>query len=349
MNFSTLIELVEQYSPTGQEGPAVETLVKRMGRLGFGRAYADPAGNAIGIKGEGPRQILLLGHIDTVPGQIPLRVEGDLLYGRGAVDAKGPLAAFVDAAAGLQPAPGWQVVVIGAVDEEGDSAGARYACSQYSPEFAIIGEPSRWDRVTLGYKGSAWVEIRLSRAVAHSAGQAESACEAAFNLWGKIQAWAGEFNQGRERLFDQVTPALRGFASGDDGFEDWATLQVGARLPRDLPPEAWYARLGELAPGESLEPVGYPIPAYLGDKNNPLVRAFLSGIRLAGGKPGFVLKSGTADLNLVAPAWGCPAAAYGPGDSTLDHTPQECLSLEEFALSVQVLQEVLMRLMEASG
>jgi [amino group carrier protein]-lysine/ornithine hydrolase len=54
-----------------------------------------------------------------------------------------------------------------------------------------------------------------------------------------------------------------------------------------------------------------------------------------------LIKSGTADMNIVAPLWGCPAVAYGPGDSSLDHTPNEKLSLDDYNRSVQVLQQVL--------
>ena len=62
------------------------------------------------------------------------------------------------------------------------------------------------------------------------------------------------------------------------------------------------------------------------------------------GRPDTLLKTGTADLNIVAPAWGCPALAYGPGDSTLDHTPDEHLSLEEYKQAVEVIQNVLKKL-----
>ncbi len=341
---TTLVGLVERFSPTGQEGEAVAWLVKRMQALGYARAFADEAGNAVGVLGEGPRQIVLLGHIDTAPGCVPVRREGDFLYGRGAVDAKGPLAAFTDAVARFGPRPGWQLVVIGAVDEEGDSKGARHAAGQYHPDFAIIGEPSRWDRITLGYKGSAVAEVAVHRQAAHPASGVQSACEAACEIWENVRAWCAAYNRGRERAFEQILPALRGFSSGGDGLVEWARLRLGVRLPPGFSPEDWLGRLGEIAAGAEVRLAAFPIPAYQGEKNTPLVRAFLAGIRAAGGSPGFVLKTGTADLNLVAPVWGCPAAAYGPGDSALDHAPDERLSLEEYARAVRVLQAVLAQL-----
>ncbi|MBC8333727.1 MAG: [LysW]-lysine hydrolase [Anaerolineales bacterium] len=348
----TLIELVKHYSPSGQESDAVNYLVGRMQNLGFTNAFKDEAGNAVGVIGEGEKQIVLLGHIDTVPGEIPVRVEpsppapltegeGGILYGRGSVDAKGPLSAFVDAVAGLGHVRDWQIIVIGAIDEERDSVGARFVVDQYQPEFAIIGEPSRWDRVTLGYKGSANASLTSRRKMAHSASGEETAPEAALALWDNVRAWAKEFNQGKNRVFEEILLSLRGFDSGDDGFESWASLQINARLPVTLFPEAWYSQLEKLSAPESVERVGFAIPAYRAEKNTPLVRAFLKGIRATGGKPGFVVKTGTADLNIVAPLWECPAIAYGPGDSNLDHTPNEHISLAEYEQAVAVLKKVL--------
>ena len=71
----TLLSLVKIYSPSGNEQAAVEALVSRMQILHFTHAFADKAGNAVGVMGDGPRQVVLLGHIDTVPGEIPVRVE----------------------------------------------------------------------------------------------------------------------------------------------------------------------------------------------------------------------------------------------------------------------------------
>jgi len=349
--YATLQGLVEQYSPSGNEAEAVSWLIERMTELGFERAFQDDAGNAVGMIGNGPRQVILLGHIDTVPGEIPVRVEGDNLYGRGAVDAKGSLAAFVDAVASIGAVDGWQFIVIGAVDEERDSIGARFVVDQYHPDFAIIGEPSRWDRITLGYKGCAWAEVTVTCPVEHTAAQGQRAPEAAIAFWNQLNAWVEIFNNGRERAFDQLLPTLSGFSSDTDHFRETATLRVGVRLPLDISPDKWFERLNHSSDffetsevSCKVSPTGFPISAYKSERSSPLVRAFLGGIRAAGGKPGFVVKTGTADLNIVAPKWACPAVAYGPGDSNLDHTPGEYISFVEYLRAVEVLQRVLSRL-----
>jgi LysW-gamma-L-lysine carboxypeptidase len=47
-------------------------------------------------------------------------------------------------------------------------------------------------------------------------------------------------------------------------------------------------------------------------------------------------------MNVVGPVWQCPIAAYGPGDSTLDHTPEERLGLIEYGRAIRVLTNVLL-------
>jgi len=337
----TLLGLLRHYSPSGKEAAAVGWLIQRMQSLGFDRAYVDETGNAVGEIGGGDKEIILLGHIDTVEGEITVRIEGESLYGRGSVDAKGPLAAFVDAAGKTPLSAGWKLIVIGALDEEGDSKGARAVAERYQPAFAIIGEPSRWERVTLGYKGSASTSLTVKRPVAHNAGKEEGACEAAFNNWGELKDWAASYNDGKERNFDQLQIVLKAFSSGGDGFTDWANLQIGARLPLSMYPEQFYGEISARLPEVEITPQGTAIPAYLAEKNTTLVRAFLASIRKLGGKPGFVLKSGTSDLNIVGPQWNCPTVVYGPGDSALDHTPNEHVSIAEYHRAVGVLVDVL--------
>jgi LysW-gamma-L-lysine carboxypeptidase len=333
----TLIGLVHHFSPSGQERDAAAWLVERMAGLGFRQSFIDETGNAIGIVGKGPRKLVLLGHIDTVPGEIPVHLEDDLLYGRGTVDAKGPLAAFVEAAASTEEMDGWQLIVIGAVEEERESDGARAIAGCFHPEYAIVGEPNRWDRIALGYKGSARVRLSVHRNQTHTASPDKNACEAAIDSWLSIKSWADSYNKGRERVFDQLLLRLHGMESEENEFEQRAYMDIGARLPPNLSPENWYAILAEIVVGAETHPQGLPLPAHRCEKNTPLVRAMLSGIRSAGGTPGFVYKTGTSDLNVVGPVWKCPTLVYGPGNSSLDHTSEEHISLVEYRQSIQVL------------
>ena len=337
----TLIELVAHYSPSGQESDAAQWLIGRMHGLGYEQAFIDEAGNAVGIRGNGTHQIILLGHIDTVPGELPVHVSDGVLYGRGAVDAKGPLAAFTDAGSQVTLPDDWQIVVIGAVEEETSSKGARFAAGQYHPDYCVVGEPNRWQRLALGYKGSAAAEITVQRGQGHSAGGSETACEAAVKLWQSIQEYAALYNEGAVRAFDQLQPSLMGMASRQDAFCQWASLTLGTRLPLKVSPQQWYEKLKELAGDAEVKTPGEAIPAWSCEKNSKLVRAFLSAIRAQGGEPAFVYKTGTADLNIVAPVWGCAALVYGPGDSALDHTPHEELALSEYLQSVTVLKSAL--------
>ena len=348
----TLHGLVSQYSPSGQERGAVEWLVARMKSLGYDNAFIDEAGNAVGVIGQGSKQVVLLGHIDTVPGEIQVERDNISLYGRGSVDAKGPLACFVDAVAQVGSIEGWQFVVIGAVEEERDSEGARFVATQYKPDFAIIGEPNQWDRVALGYKGSAWANITVKRGQAHTASGEQTAAEAAVEAWLKIKEYVDSFNADKPKMFDKLLLTLRGLDSDSTDFEQWARLKVGVRLPVAVSPEDWYGKLNKIVNDSHrernchliVERVGFAVPAWGCEKNTQLVRAFLSGIRSEGGEPRFVHKTGTADLNIVAPVWKCPALVYGPGDSSLDHTPDEHISLEEYLKSVRVLRQALMAL-----
>ena len=327
-------------SISGDERAVAGYFVAQMQALGFA-AHVDAAGNAVGVLGSGP-ELVLLGHIDTVPGDIPVRVEAGKLYGRGAVDAKGPFATFVAAAARLAGAPlGARLVLVGAVEEEAASSkGAHYVVDQYAPIACIIGEPSGWDKLTLGYKGRLLAEGRWEQPMAHTAGREIAVAERAVAFWNAVAAYCADHNTGKTRLFDQLIPSIRSIQNGSDGLTDWAELTVGLRLPPGIAPETLAATLSEFAHGGQLVFRG-GCEAYQGDKNNLLVRAMLRGVRATGGTPGFLLKTGTADMNVVGPAWRCPILAYGPGDSTLDHTPNEHVEVEEYLRAITALETAL--------
>lgn len=344
-----LHDLVAVHSPSTQEAAAARLLVDWMAAQGYDEAFVDEAGNAVGVVGRGPRTVMLLGHIDTFGGDLPVYREGRRLYGRGTVDAKGPLCAFAVAAARAAHAlpADLRVIVIGAVEEEAASSkGARFAAEQYHPDFCIIGEPSQWDRITLGYKGRLLLRWRWEGPLAHSASQVPSPAEHAVTYWERVRAHADSFNAGREGLFARLDATLQSLNTGQDGARGWAEAVIGFRLPPALDPHDLAAALTVPAvggDGAAVTAYGHEI-AFTGAKDSALSRALRGAIRGQGGQPRFVHKTGTADMNIVGPVWGCPIVAYGPGDSALDHTPDEHIDLDDYLRAIAVLSDTLARL-----
>jgi [amino group carrier protein]-lysine/ornithine hydrolase len=370
MDRSTAVELIRGLvaipSLSRREAAAANWLAEQMRAYGFDRAYVDAAGNAVGEIGDlsASRTIVMLGHIDTVPGNIPVRVADGRLYGRGSVDAKGPLAAFVAAASRFGTAAtrdaALRIVVVGAVEEEAaTSKGARFIAARFNgdtdqiPDACIIGEPSHWNRVTLGYKGRLLVDLAAEQPMAHTAGPDASVASVVVDLWNWVTAHAAQHNAGKDKAFDQLTPSLRRFiTSTTEAMHDTVDAQFAWRLPVgfDVPALTQEIETQALKPsGPQAHKARFTLSfrghehAWRGDRTNALVKSFLAGLRSveASEKLGFVLKTGTSDMNVVAPVWKCPIVAYGPGDSALDHTPNEHLDLDEYWKAVNVLEQTL--------
>jgi LysW-gamma-L-lysine carboxypeptidase len=371
MDRAQAIELVRGLvaipSLSRHEAAASTWLADQMRAAGYDRAFVDDAGNAVGELGDpsASRTIVLLGHIDTVPGNIPVRLEDDLLYGRGSVDAKGPLATFVAGAArfgsAAAKAAALRIVVVGAVEEEAaTSKGARFIASRFDgrndviPNACIIGEPSHWTRVTLGYKGRLLLDFTADQPMAHTAGPDASVASVVVDFWNWVTAHAASVNEGKDKVFDQLSPSLRRFiTSTNEQMHDVVDGQFAWRLPVGFDAEAFMSELQAQANGPTgqqanrtkfdLKFRGYEKP-WRGDRNNVLVRSFLAGLRSVepSEKLGFVLKTGTSDMNVVGPVWQCPIVAYGPGDSSLDHTPNEHLPVEDYWKAVNVIEQTLM-------
>ncbi len=335
-----LYDLVAIPSPSCHEGEVAAFLVDWMRGSGYDDAFVDEAGNAVGIIGSGSREIVLLGHIDTFAGFPPVRCQGRTLYGRGAVDAKGPLCTFAVAARQAKLDEDLRVIVIGAVEEEAaTSRGARHALRNYQPAYCVIGEPSHWDRITLGYKGRLLLDWRWEGGLSHSAGDAPSPAERALAYWQKVQARSNTYNTGIDSIFARLDASLRDINTRQDGANGIAEMTVDLRLPPGLDPET----LAQQFPAEDDATVCArgAERAFTCGRNSELSRVFRRAIRANGGVPRFLYKTGTSDMNVVGPGWNCPMLAYGPGDSSLDHTPHEHINLDEYLQAIDVLTKVL--------
>jgi LysW-gamma-L-lysine carboxypeptidase len=206
----------------------------------------------------------------------------------------------------------------------------------------VIAEPSGWESIVLGYKGSQRFTVEIVQPCSHTAGPEHSAPERAVDFWNALVAWCSERSVG-SGAFDALTPTLIDMRSQGDGLHARAALHIGLRLPPGVLPEVVRDELQTLLPvGKfSFEPGE---PAVRGSRSNLLVAAFLRSIRGAGGTPRFKVKTGTSDMNVVGPVWGCPMAAYGPGDSRLDHTPEERVPIDDYLRAIEVLTRVLVEL-----
>ena len=313
-------------------------------------AEVDAVGNLVATFGSGPRRVVLLGHADTAPGGWPVEVRGRQLHGRGAVDAKGSLCAMLVAASRLPP---WQrarltVQVIGAVEEEAASSrGARHAVEAYpAPELVVVGEPSGWDAITLGYKGRLAVRVRIERPEGHSARAEESAAEQVVTAWRHVRRWALASSARHTAAFDALQATLLDVRSESDGLAQRSEATIAFRLPPAWPPERVLDALravlsSSLASADATFEILAREVAHRSGRDGPLQRALRTAIRGEGGRPRHLVKTGTSDMNVVAPVWRVPIVAYGPGDAALDHTPDEHLDLDEYARAVRVLERTL--------
>lgn len=323
--------MVETPSVTGEEHALATRLVDAMTGLGF-RAYRDAAGNAVGELGTpGAPLILLLGHIDTVPGDLKVYEDAGKLYGRGTVDAKGPLAAMVWAALRASVNPGIHLMVVGAVGEEGSSPGARHLRDAVRPDAVVIGEPSGVGNVVLGYKGIIRFAVDISRPGAHTSAPVPRAVEVAADHWRAVRDRLAEGDASRP-AFDRAIPALVAL----HGDVRRAVLEISCRIPVGFDRDGFLDWLRELVGVDTLT-VDESLPAVRSPRTDPVVAALREGIRRHVGAPTAKVKLGTADMNVVGPHWNVPIAAYGPGDSRLDHTDDEHLDLTEYLTAIDVL------------
>ena len=342
-----IVGAVSQPSLSGQEAEVAEFLRGWMADRGFA-AHIDDSGSVVGVRGSGPLTVVLLGHIDTVPGHIPVRVDASgVLHGRGSVDAKGSFCTFMAAVAGLpdEALTAATFICVGATEEEAPSSkGARFALTQYRPDLVLIGEPSGWQGLTLGYKGRLIVKATVRKADFHTAGEGSSAGDDLTEGWLRVRQWAAQASG--EGIFGRVQATVQALSSGTDGLEQVARGTFGLRLPPHVPPalarEQLRAALADLT-CLTLDFVGDEV-AVRHERDSPLARALRVAIRQHGGTPVFKFKTGTSDMNVVAPHWPVPTLAYGPGDSSLDHTPQEQLDLAEYDQAVRVLRAALSQL-----
>jgi [amino group carrier protein]-lysine/ornithine hydrolase len=342
--------MVDIPSPSGREALVADFAAERMTEYGFATRI-DAAGNVIGEIGDplGPI-ILLLGHIDTVPGGPLTHREGDLLYGRGAVDAKGAFATMICAAARVGPDLKARLRVAGAVDEERLSAGARQLLGDMDargerPAAVVIGEPSGTAAIVVGYKGIFRFRLRVRASAHHTSSPEDTAAELAVGAWQQLSDWLSALRPPGGPLFGRAIPTITGFRADLER----AAMDVSCRVPPGFDADAFSRRLREIASDQGQIDVLEWVPAVRVSQRNAAARALHESMRSCGLDGVSKVKLGTSDMNLAVPHWGVPTVAYGPGDSHRCHSADEHIDLREYMVSIDVLAGALVRLAAGIG
>ncbi|MCW4023862.1 MAG: M20/M25/M40 family metallo-hydrolase [Candidatus Bathyarchaeota archaeon] len=357
-----LTNLLGIYSPSGKEQDIANFLVNRMKRLGF-EVGLDTIGNVIGVVGDGEPVILLCGHMDTVAGHMPLRIEEGKLYARGAVDAKGPLAAMIMGAieASKEPSFKGKILVASVVEEEATSKGVRHLITQgIKADYAIFGEPSGVENITIGYKGQIQLKIIVKTETGHASTPwlFDNALDKAYELWGQIKsACSFPSIDPQETPFTSITVCLVKMegGQGDSVIPFEAEMILDVRVPIQFTTTQVYDKMIKIIanyqtanPTVSIKPsVQDTVEPFEANKASPLVHMLSASVRKVLCKPATLLrKTGTGDMNLLGKAMNLPIVTYGPGDGHLDHTPDEHIKIQDYLDAIAIYKEMLLRLSE---
>ena len=383
-----LQELIRVPSLLGNEEPAQRLVESRLRELGFDVRSIEPnaerlASHAqsgiplmpyegrrclVGTLAGGPgRSLLLNGHVDVVS-EAPAdrwtrppfgaEIEGGRLYGRGACDMKGGIAAMllgVEAALAAGPLPG-AVVYQSVIEEECGGNGALAACLEGpGAEGVVIAEPTNggFDVVAVGV---IWARITLEARARHasSADEGSNPIETAFAAVEALRALEAELNSDPEPEFAGVAqPYLLNVGALHAG--DWpsmtpgeAVLDVRLGLPLRMDPAEGQARVADavtrVAPTARVEFRGFRAPGYAFDERSPLVR-LLSDCHEAvhGRRPKPEPSRATTDLRFFAPPLGPgQAVCYGPTGDGL-HGVDEWVDLDSIGDVATVLALLIRR------
>jgi len=302
-------------SVTGETRSCARSLLEWCKEKGMD-AVVDRGALIVNPKAKG---LLLFGHLDTVPGDISVRIEDGRLWGRGSVDAKGPLCAALWA---LSESPDlWDRVMLVAVpDEEGDSRTAKRLREEIPQMPTMILEPGNWDGITISYRGRILAALVARTQRTHSGFTEMFSTEIAVSRWNDLK--------------QTCDPRIVSVAGDIERTE----MRLDIRYPIGPSP------LLEGSPGAYFYTLENT-PPYRSDKGSPLVRSLLGSIRGQGGSPSFKNKTGTCDMNVLGERWSAPIVAYGPGDSSLDHTNDESIDLDEYIRAIRVLKGAMRRIL----
>lgn len=353
-----LLRTLQLYTPSRSEAPLANMLKEAcINELGFEQAHIDSVGNVIAIKGTGDPIIMLCGHMDTVPGEIPVKVKDGYIFGRGASDAKAALIAMLLAASEFRKQRG-TLVFVAVVDEEGNATGIKQLVKSKLPlDYAIFGEPSGIENITIGYKGR--LSIRLACDVGNSTHAsapwlAKNSIEEMYDFWNAIKSGISTIENYSRSRANSISCSLTEITGGSSHnvTPQKCKITVDIRIPTttscDNVLDQLKGIIEKIAAEKSVkatyrtEDKTEPFEA---NHSSPLVRALsLSILDVCKSRAILVRKTGTGDMNVLGNALNIPVVTYGPGEPHASHTSNEHVKSAEYVSSIDVFSRALFHL-----
>ncbi len=295
---------------------------------------------------EGAPTVVLHGHIDVVPGrpgQFEARVEGDRLYGRGAYDMKGALAAMLLSTAAMreQDAVRVRLGIVGdeESEEEADRGSDRLVDSGFTGDFAITGEPTDL-HIGVEAKGVLALRVTVGGVAAHGATPwlGENAVLRAIDVFRSIESLP--FARHSSELFDRPSINLGRIVGGDalNKVPDRCAIDVDIRYLPDQDPAEVLAQVGGIGDAEVEQLFTRP-PAVV-DRELPYLQALREAARAHhDGEPMSVGRDGASDAVSFLRV-GVPAVEFGPVGAG-HHGPGEWVSISSLRTYRQTLDTFL--------
>ena len=356
-----LRKVLRIYSPSMREGELARFLLDEMNRLGYESVYMDEVGNVLGSVGGGESRLMYIGHMDTVPGELPYREESGYIYARGATDAKSALAAMVVAGASLRDEgleDGLTVACI--VDEEGSSTGFKHLLKKgIKAGYLVFGEPSGVEAVTIAYRGRVqlMLECRTRPGHAGSPWAFKNAVEKLYEFYRLLKRRVEEAAPRQEvsGRFYTVSTSITWIRGGEAAnvIPGLCRAKVDVRLPPGFKALEVLKISRETAEEFTGRNPGVYVDvqaeewsdAYEADRRSRLLMVLREAVKQVRGRyPKLLRKTGTGDMNLLAGS-GVEALTYGPGESMLSHTDRERIKIQDYLDSIKVYRLVALKLL----
>jgi succinyl-diaminopimelate desuccinylase len=299
----------------------------------------DVRGLPVTIAEAGPRDsptVLLHGHLDVVPGrpgQFEPRVDGERLYGRGAYDMKGALAAMLLALHDVRDTTAVRIRLGVVPDEESEEEAERgsdqLVREGFVGDFVITGEPTDM-HIGIQAKGVLAVRLEVTGRAAHGATpwQGENAILKALAVFRGIESLP--FARQSSELFDRPSINLGRILGGDalNKVPDTCVIDVDIRYLPEQDPSAILEEVRELPGANVISTFSRP-PATV-DEESVFVRALSEAAAPhLGGEVLSVGRDGASDVVSFLRA-GIPAVEFGPvGEG--HHGPEEWVSIPSLA------------------